>query len=1126
MALNIYTSKLKSYITIAVLLSSVAWTFVGSTVTAVAADNLATVQDRAISWSLLRLVTEGQCELPRNISANDVDAGVLTKTVNVHSVGHHVSPESGEMTCKDAMTKAMTMWGGSDYRSFMTSIGYTQAQDGVNKDFIQDSYTPSKLANTIPAKYFAGGNRNSASNDILYHIFYTGFTLGCDASFKELYSKASNNDKNRVDTDDKTYRIYQVSPDGTIEDAIYTAGRGKGKIVSTGYGIGTSKPGKADCYELQKKLQNKALAEQYATLVKSGNDPTATGKKPTQKEDNGADCFDSGFALGWAICPIGSALAEGTRIIDDQLYSLLYIKTASWENSGVKAAWESFRIISSILIVLVALVGIASQVFSFDFISAYTIRKILPKLFMAVIFIQLSWFLAVMAINISNTVGYSIQALMSAPFEAIAQQYNDGKPISNVSASNSADGWIGFADVLVVYAKNDTGANTTGLAAAAALGGGTIVAALFSGPAIATFATGVGGMATVGVGAVLSFLVAVFIPVFLALLTSFVVIIFRIVLLIALTMVLPIAIVAWILPNTSKWFEKWWAMFFALLAFFPLIIVYITAGKIASLILATGAGDSGIKNFILLLGVIIAYFVPYFFIFKLIRFSGGSLGKIQSAIDSANNGIRNNEPLKNWRNRTKESAKFYSDEKARRTTENARSQLSNLEGQKGFRNSWRRAKAGVRQNVALGQLGNSGYFGELRETKLDETLDGSLQAATAAVARQMRGLTADESTKYLEILNSPATKRQFDNNNGIAEITVGDKTYRVTDSMWAASLPKQKDFKNSIDEILESSTSSDPHRAAVARRVVSDNGAMVDGMATDYSRTGLLLEDFHSDSSRSQVRSVMESKIRTDKTALAKIRSVVMAKNPTATEADVEAAVVKKIDKTTDDTLTTIRAKQTASYKDLPGHRRDKVKAAIKALSEGTEDQREEAIGLAMQLVGQGRELTGADLTDLSVSTGVDIGKVYKSGGNLTLDIDSNGKIAVVSSSGKVGNSTRDSGPGPGSSDSTGGGNSGPSSGGDDNSGPSSGKGSGSTGGGNSGQSTPATPSSRGPISDADISRIVNAIPKYMPSQAPFQGEQTVHFSKEDIRDLSHETAKEYREISKDDKDDDKGPPR
>ena len=282
-------------------------------------------------------------------------------------------------------------------------------------------------------------------------------------------------------------------------------------------------------------------------------------------------CGGAGGVFGWIICPLGSLAEGGIKIFDGIMYSILNIPVDQWEKSGLKDVWASMRTIASVLIILVALVGIASQVFNLEVVSAYTIRKLLPKFFIAVILIQLSWFLGTMAINISNTLGYSVQAIITAPFEeAVNQQI--GKP-----AGSRGDGWISFSDVMTVYAKSaenpvaaEGGVVALGIGAAAASG----IALALNGPAIALS------------------LVTVLMTAAITMAVGFAVIAIRYILIMAAVVAMPLALVAWILPSTSKWFKRWWEMFFALLAMFPIVIAFLTFGKVAAVIVAMSAiGD-------------------------------------------------------------------------------------------------------------------------------------------------------------------------------------------------------------------------------------------------------------------------------------------------------------------------------------------------------------------------------------------------------------------------------------------------------------------------------------------------------------------------------------------------------
>jgi hypothetical protein len=284
--------------------------------------------------------------------------------------------------------------------------------------------------------------------------------------------------------------------------------------------------------------------------------------------DEAVTCFDLGGPFGWLICGLGDLGDNITNTFDTFMYGLLDVPTNTWAQSGVKTAWETFRNLSVSLIALVALVSIASQVFNFDFISTYTIRKILPKLFISTILIMLSWYIGVILIQISNTIGYSIQSLILSPFIDIAKE--------RLGASYSDP--FSFSDVLKLFITNT---DNSALAATGGISVMIIATSLITGSLLAT-----GG---IGILAVIASLI---VTASIALIVAFTVIAVRYVLILSLLIISPLALVAWILPNTKKWFDRWWNMIFTLLAMFPIIIAALSFGKAAAIIIAISAGGN------------------------------------------------------------------------------------------------------------------------------------------------------------------------------------------------------------------------------------------------------------------------------------------------------------------------------------------------------------------------------------------------------------------------------------------------------------------------------------------------------------------------------------------------------
>lgn len=212
--------------------------------------------------------------------------------------------------------------------------------------------------------------------------------------------------------------------------------------------------------------------------------------------------------------------------------------------------------------------------------DAYTVKKVLPRLVAAVILIQLSWFIFTGMLVLTTAVAYGIGGLMAAPFGGI----------NSLSLSQMiSDGGL-----------SPTGAGL-GLATAAVVG---VLAA--------------GGVVALGIMIVL------------ALFVGFLTLVMRKVLLIALLLLSPVALVAWILPGTERFWKIWWENFSKLLLMFPLIVIMLTAGRIfAKITIGTGGAELDFLNMVI---VIIAVFAPIALIPLTYKAAGAGLGAISGAI--------------------------------------------------------------------------------------------------------------------------------------------------------------------------------------------------------------------------------------------------------------------------------------------------------------------------------------------------------------------------------------------------------------------------------------------------------------------------------------------------------------
>jgi hypothetical protein len=301
--------------------------------------------------------------------------------------------------------------------------------------------------------------------------------------------------------------------------------------------------------------------------------------------NNTVDCGTS--AWNWVICPAIELSLKGANFIDGLITSQLDVdvkpifdntnKTGT-PSSGYYQAWSQFRIIGTSLLVIAGLVMVTSTALGFELLDAYTIRKTLPRLLVAIIGISLSWPLMRLAVDFFDTAGLDIRSLMYHPFQ------NMGGGIS-----------VG-----------------TSILSSAVVGVGLFA---FGGPALTFIATA-----------------------FLAVFVGFLILIIRQAAIIMLIILAPIAIACFILPNTQRVWKLWYENFLGLLLMFPIISALIAAGHIfAAVTLASNKGNSP-TAIIAQAIAIIAYFIVYFMIALAARFATGVIGNIAGFVNDRHKG--------------------------------------------------------------------------------------------------------------------------------------------------------------------------------------------------------------------------------------------------------------------------------------------------------------------------------------------------------------------------------------------------------------------------------------------------------------------------------------------------------
>jgi hypothetical protein len=334
------------------------------------------------------------------------------------------------------------------------------------------------------------------------------------------------------------------------------------------------------------------LSDDEDAVVRDDTTPDTTETTPET-------CEESSGGLGWIGCPVIIMLDGTLTWLDSTIQGMLEVDEDKYTNSELKDAWVNFRNIAYIILIPVMLVMVIGTALGFDVFSAYTVKKALPRMVVAVIFITFSWYITSFLISFSNVVGGGILGLMTAPFDVPG----------NLSIGTLFDG--GGIGTTVQW-----GTTAVGVGALAVLG---------------YFIVATGGM---GILIILLYLIPAVGFIFIA----YLVLVMRQLFILALVLIAPLAILAWIFPGNDKLWKSWWNVFSKLLIMFPLIMAILGAGRIFAHLIQVSGGE-GIDAMLNPLLKLSAYILPYFFIPFTFKFAGGLFANLSGMVNDRGRGI-------------------------------------------------------------------------------------------------------------------------------------------------------------------------------------------------------------------------------------------------------------------------------------------------------------------------------------------------------------------------------------------------------------------------------------------------------------------------------------------------------
>ena len=345
---------------------------------------------------------------------------------------------------------------------------------------------------------------------------------------------------------------------------------------------------------LIKIMKNKVFGCFFAILVMLssllGIVPGTTENVYAEPENNvtTVSCEDSLGSLGWLVCPSTGKVSEAVDFLYDKIEDVLVINPVEMkDDSPIYQIWKYFQGVTNILFIGFLLVIVYSQITGVG-ITNYGIKKTLPKLIIAAILVNLSFYICSLAVDVSNIFGDGIRGL----FESIA------------SSSGGGEAAMTRASVTGAYQAMAGGAAFT-----------------IAGTAIAFETGAIWMLIPLAFGALISVVVGL------------ITIAMRQAVVTLLIMIAPLAMVAYILPNTEQWFKKWRHLLFQMLIFYPAFSLLFGASSVAGWAIIVSSQN----GFGVLIGIAVQIF-PLFFSWSLMKMSGTFLSSINAKLNSLMSG--------------------------------------------------------------------------------------------------------------------------------------------------------------------------------------------------------------------------------------------------------------------------------------------------------------------------------------------------------------------------------------------------------------------------------------------------------------------------------------------------------
>lgn len=513
--------------------------------------------------------------------ANQLNGEFLLKIINTYC---------GSMTCKAVVE------GNNKTFKFASNVDDNDETRGVNYDYASLSDYDAKLQNPSSTAalnaigYLSGGKYTTADSirigKVETRLLYQGYLT---SYYKVKVSCKSGESPEAYDGQIRWF----VLNTGEFKTCNYETSKAKNtntsvnKVNDKGFLIGKIDGYKALINEIKKLPEDYTQDEIAAVQAEIASSPTDNEVEDIGSDGDDATCYAESGKLGWIICPVIKGASEAGTYLWDRVQEMLNVPAQEVfaGDSGVRTAWGAIRDIANVIFVVLFLMVIFSQLTGVG-IDNYGIKRILPKLIVAAILINLSYVICELAVDISNILGNGLESLLSSQ----AADINYGS--EEISTGNQA---------------------ASGLVLTALAGGGAALYVLMNPLGIIAL-----GIAVLGV----------VIAIVIAIIFLYLILVIRQAGVVLLVVLAPAAVVCYMLPNTEKWYKRWFELFKALLLVYPICGAMVGGGQLAGAILAS-IDEPAMK-----VAAMIVTVAPFFLIPTLLRSSLSLMGNIGARLQN------------------------------------------------------------------------------------------------------------------------------------------------------------------------------------------------------------------------------------------------------------------------------------------------------------------------------------------------------------------------------------------------------------------------------------------------------------------------------------------------------------